>query len=245
MKTALLSGLMIWLFVSAVLAADGAKFRALGFSPDDKFFAFEQYGVQDGSGFAYDEIFILDIAKDAWVNSTPIKVLVEDETGSVAPARIKAKAQAKDLLAKAGITADAEILGGNPFTEVITDRSQILFHDHYNNGMGMFGNADNQGTWLLKASPLKVPVNAECDSDMDIVGYKLEIKNNKTAATQVIHEDKSVPKSRFCPLGYDIEAIVQQAGGSQSGQLIAIVGVSSRGFEGADRRFIAVPFKMN
>lgn len=237
--------LMILAFAHAAEAADGAKFRALGFSADTRFFAFEQYGVQDGSGFAYADIFVLDIQADNWVQGTPVSVLLEDETLSVAAVRANAKKQVEPILKSLAVTHDAELLAANPFTEVLTDRSKVTFHDHYNNSMGIFGNADNQGSWDLIASQVKVPLPAGCEADIGVVGYKLEIKNNKSGVTTVLHEDKSIPKSRFCAVGYDIEAIVQPVGGSDSGQMVAVIGVYRRGFEGADRRFIAVPFKLN
>ncbi len=231
--------------ISTAQAADGAKFRPIGFSADTKFFAFEQYGVQDGSGFAYADVFVLDIAGDKWVQGTPINILLEDETLSVAAVRAKAKEQSARLLKSTGIAFDAEYLAANPFSEIATNRSKVTFHDHYNNSMGIYGNADDQGSWDLTTSHVAVTVPADCEADMGITGYKLEIKNNKTGKTSVLHEDKSLPKSRFCAVGYDIEAIVQPVGGSETGQMVAIVGVYRRGFEGADRRFIAVPFKLN
>jgi predicted secreted protein len=233
------------LLTTAAQAADGAKFRALGFSGDSRYFAFEQYGVQDGSGFAYDDIFILDITNDDWVKGTPVNTLLEDETGSVTAVRAKAKKDSSAILQKSGISVDAELLASNPFTEIVADRMKLTFHDHYNNSMGMFGNADNQGSWTLAASKVQVPLPTDCEADIDVHGYKLELKNNKSSETTVLHVDKTLPKSRFCPVGYDVEAVVQPVGGSESGQLVAIVGVSRRGFEGADRRFIAVPFKFN
>ena len=234
----------VWL-VDLALAADGAKFRAIGFSADARFFAFEQYGVQDGSGFAYADIFVLDIAKDDWVKGTPVRALVEDEAVIVGPVRAKAKKLAGAALAKAGIAVDAEILASNPFSEIVPDRKQLTFHDHYNNSMGIFGDAENQGSWLLQASAVALPLPPDCETDMGVSGYRLDLTNKKSGLKTELHVDKSIPKSRFCPVGYDLEAIVQPVGGAETGQLVAIVGVYSRGFEGADRRFIAVPFKFN
>ena len=50
------------LAAAPALAADGAQSRALGYSADGKYFAFEQFGVQDGSGFPYWDVFVLDLA---------------------------------------------------------------------------------------------------------------------------------------------------------------------------------------
>jgi predicted secreted protein len=241
----LISALLLLALTHVAEAADGAKFRALGFSSDARYFAFEQYGVQDGSGFAYADVFVLDIQADNWAQGTPVSVLLEDETFSVSAVRTKAKTQAEPILKSLAVTHDAELLAANPFTEVLSDRSKVTFHDHYNNSMGIYGNADNQGSWDLITSKVNVPLPAGCEADIGVVGYKLEIRNNKSAVTTLLHEDKSLPKSRFCAVGYDIEAVVQPVGGSPSGQLVAVIGFYRRGFEGADRRFIAVPFKLN
>jgi predicted secreted protein len=240
-----LTALFLVLVCSTAHSADGAKFRAIGFSKDSRYFAFEQYGVQDGSGFAYTDIFMLDLSNDSWVKGSPITVLVEEESLSVGTARAKAKVLAVEGLKTLAIEIDAELLAANPFTEVLKDRSQVKFHDHFNNAMGLYGDSENQGTWDLMVSNTKVPLPAGCEDDMGIVGFKLTLKNNKSGATTLLHEDKTIPKSRFCTVGYDVEAIVQPVGGSDSGQMVAIIGVSRRGFEGADRRFIAVPFKQN
>jgi hypothetical protein len=65
----------------------------LGFSADGGVFAFEQYGVQDGSGFPYAERFYIDVDNDSWLPGTPIRVRIDDETASVEDARQEARDQ--------------------------------------------------------------------------------------------------------------------------------------------------------
>jgi predicted secreted protein len=242
MKSLALLLLALVIQAGVATAADGAKFRAIGFSKDARYFAFEQYGVQDGSGFAYADVFVLDTQADSWLSGTPVRTLLEDETMDVSQVRAKAKADSEKYLKQAAITVDPELLASNPFTEVVQNRKSITFHDHYNFSMGLFGDPNDQGTWTISLSDVKVPLNEGCEEDLGFFGFKLDLKNNKSGKLDVLHEDKSVPKSRYCPSAYDLEAIVQPVGGDQ---LVAIVGVYSRGFEGADRRFIAVPFKFN
>ena len=59
-------------------AGDAAELGILGFSADGGVFAFEEYGIQDGSGFPYSSIFIIDTAKDAFIPGTPIRVRIDD-----------------------------------------------------------------------------------------------------------------------------------------------------------------------
>jgi predicted secreted protein len=242
--------LFSFMLSQSCFAADGAKFRAIGFSEDRNLFAFEQYGIKDGSGFAYSDIFILDIAKDAWVKGTPIHTELEDETMDIAPVRAKAKKQAASLLASSKINVDAEILAATPYTELVKDRRVVTFHDGYDGTSGFAGNAYALGSWTVTLSSVAVPLPEGCEDDMGVEGYKLTLQsNNPTGVLTTLHEDKSLPKSRGCAVGHDIEAIVQPLGvdltGNTQGQFVAIIGVYSRGFEGADRRFIAVPFKAN
>ena len=241
----LVSLCILSLLTTPALAADGAKFRAIGFSPDSRYFAFEQYGVQDGSGFNYADVFVLDISKDEWLKGTPVRTLLEDETVSVAAVRTKSKTDSAASLKAANISIDPELLAATPFSEVVSDRARIIFHDHYNSSMGMFGNVEDAGSWEMKVSTVPVPLPDGCEDDIGVVGYKLELSNRTSKKIDLLHEDKTIPKSRFCTVGYDLEAIVQPVGGAENGQMVAIIGVYSRGFEGADRRFIAVPFKLN
>ena len=59
--------LAILLFLEGLQAGDKAQFLSLGFSPDGKYFAFSQYGIQDGSGFPYADIYIVNVEKNTYV----------------------------------------------------------------------------------------------------------------------------------------------------------------------------------
>ena len=61
-------------------AGDFAERHIFGFSPDGSHFAFEEYGVQDGSGFPYSNIYIVDVANDSWLPGTPLRVRIDDES---------------------------------------------------------------------------------------------------------------------------------------------------------------------
>lgn len=233
------------LCASSARAADGARFRAIGFSPDDRYFAFEQYGVQDGSGFAYTDIFVLDMREDTWVPGSPIHVLDQNEPASLAAARDEAHRAATSLLKSLAITEPAELLAANPFTEVVADRGRLRFHNHFNFAMGILGNPEDQGTFELVVKPHAIPKPAQCgEGYSDAAGLLLELRNNKTSVTTAIHRDVALPQSRGCPFAYDIEAVVQRSASPEPKSAVAIVGYHSHGFEGANRRFLAFPFEI-
>ena len=98
----------------AALAGDFAERRIIGFSADGKYFAFEQFGVQDGSGFPYAEIFVIDIEKDAWAPDTPIRISLREEGKTLADARTQASSQAAAALSSLKIDRPGVLLASNP-----------------------------------------------------------------------------------------------------------------------------------
>ncbi len=218
------------------LAADGAQSRALGYSADGKYFAFEQFGVQDGSGFPYWDVFVLDLAANDWVKGTPVRILVEDEEQRLPEARRQAMSKAGPVIAQLAITEPADLLLANPFTEAVPDRTRVRF--------GIFHNTMDP-PYELSVATVELPAPADCtDPDFKPYGMELSLKVLTTGKSVAIAKDKSIPKSRNCPLRYDIEAVYTPSGYGNPGLQVALIGVYSRGFEGEDRRIIAVPFEL-
>ena len=70
----------LWIaLVAGASAGDRALIDFIGYSDDARYFAFEEFGIQDGSGFAYSSVYVVDLATDSWVLGTPVKVKAEDE----------------------------------------------------------------------------------------------------------------------------------------------------------------------
>jgi predicted secreted protein len=242
MKNTVLAGLVLLLAGGVpALAADGAQSRAIGYSADGKYFAFEQYGIQDGSGFPYWDIFVLDLAANAWVEGTPARALVENEEARLSEARVKAHAAADAILMQLNIVEPADLLVANPQTEAVPDRRAARFDAYYG-----YRSDDSRGQFEIRVADLELPSPAECtDPDFKPVGMVFSVTDHKTGQTRELARDGSIPKSRNCPTGYDIEAVFAPSNYGNSGRHVAIVGVYSRGFEGEDRRFIAVPFDLS
>ncbi|MFQ5626952.1 MAG: DUF2259 domain-containing protein, partial [Methyloligellaceae bacterium] len=56
----------------------------------------------------------------------------------------------------------------------------------------------------------------------------------------LLHMDSAIPNSRGCPLRYDISDILVHEPDAKSRIFAILVSVYSFGFEGPDRRFLAV-----
>ncbi|WP_421694833.1 DUF2259 domain-containing protein [Aestuariivirga sp.] len=229
------------------LAADGAAFNPIGYSPDSRYFAFEQYGVQDGSGFPYWDVFLIDLKANEWVKGSPYRAMIESEEAKPSAARDQARAAADPALKQLGITAPAELLAANPATEAVPERERLTFDRWYQSLGSRSGEKSALGVrFELSVEKLPLPRPAACpEGDGESYGVKVILKDLQTGTSRAIFEDKSIPASRNCPAAYDVAAVVAQAGLPMTDRLVAVIGVYSRGFEGLNHRFIAVPFTIS
>ena len=243
--------LAIWLLGSAATyAADSAELNILGFSADEKIFAFEQFGTEDGSGFPYSEIYVVDTSKDEWVKGSPIKVRPDNEDAKLVDVIAQARAKYAPLQKSFGIAAPAQVLARHTVTEPFANRKAITFDTWFMSSMeGAVPDVPDtlkEGRYTISVAPKTLPGTKDCPTDMgDYAGFTLSLHAEKDHSDRVLFADDKLPASRGCPMAYDMQAVVTGMTNDQSDQMVAIVGVYTLGFEGKDLRYMAVPFKLN
>ncbi|MDI6027580.1 DUF2259 domain-containing protein [Corticibacterium sp. UT-5YL-CI-8] len=231
------------MFISAVLlasvvpglAGDTADLSVLGFSADGKVFAFEEYGIQDGSGFPYSNRFYVNIAEDDFVAGTPIRVLFEDETKPLYAVRAQAGEKGNAILSNQELGENPGFLAGfNAVTEVSADPYHIVV-----NPRPVFPPIDANMEFRLEEFSLKGP--DFCDGVAGPTkGYRLiGIDAKDSGKTQVLHEDTSIPQSRGCANGYRIGGVQTFFTPDSKMAYAVLITVVRQGFEGPDHRWIA------
>lgn len=239
MKRLLLAFSAFFLVPLASLAGDQASVQILGFSKDGSHFAFEQYGIQDGSGFPYSEIYVLDVKSDSWVKPSPFRRTDEvDETKGYDPDRLLTETRsenrlaAQELLSTTGIAGKGETVGHNPVTELNANPFEMRVNPRF-----VIPAIDGELVVSLSEYPLK---NATCSSygAEDTKGFQLNVSYG--GEHRVLHHDKSLPKSRGCALSYRVDRVVTYFPQDQLPVMAIFVHVSTLGFEGPDGRFIAI-----
>lgn len=214
------------------LAGDRAMIDLIGYSSDNRYFAFEEFGVQDGSGFPFSTIYVIDLPADKWVGGSPYRAMIENESASEADARAKALGMAGAKLKQLKIAEPAEWIAMNGDGEA-GDGTSLSF-----GSPGYFFN-DPQGEYELTLKSFSAPGDNCSGMVEDPQGYALTLNDN--GEVRELHRDKSIPASRGCVMAYRIHGVVAQpVGGTVQGG-VAILSVFPFGFEGPDRRFIAVP----
>lgn len=214
-------------------AGDFADREILGFSPDGATFAFAEFGVQDGSGFAYANVYVIDVASDSWVSGTPIRVMHENEDETLANVREEARQRALPWLTRYGIEPGGRVVVSNPASELSADPHQVRFlTDFYANWP--------DHVWTLTLTPVPLPEPVGCENLGPVAGFRLEL-GNWLGETRTLHEDTALPGSRGCPQDYAIADVVTHTddGGGEAA-MVVLLNVIRQGFEGPDRRFLAV-----
>ncbi|MCB8839730.1 DUF2259 domain-containing protein [Aurantimonas sp. VKM B-3413] len=225
---------------NASKAGDFADLTTLGFSADAKIFAYEQSGVQDGSGFPYAEIFFLDLPADRFVPPSPVRVSREDEAASVDDVKAEARQRAAELFERyRPEDHPGRIVVDNPATELSADPHKVSFLPR-----AIEPSPDRRVSLRLETFPL--PPGRNCSFQDAAVGYRLiRVAAEPGETARLIHEDKAIPESRGCPIDYRLSRVVVRDQVDGRFAAVAIIGVKTVGFEGPDLRFIANPVPMD
>ena len=229
---------LLALLPAQAAAGDFATLNALGFSADGSVFAFEQYGIQDGSGFPYSEIFFIDLDEDTYVAPSPVRVRLDAEGATLANASELARKEAKPLFDRHDLQADPGIsVASNPPTELSSDPHRIVFLPR-----AIEPTIDEPVELRLDLVPMPDAPEACTAFGHSISGFRLtRIDAKPGGTTEILHEDESLPESRSCPFDYRIAEVRMHGGATGQMRAVAIIGVKQVGFEGPDMRYIAVP----
>ena len=214
------------------IAGDASTLAVLGFSADARRFAFEEYGVQDGSGFPYANRFYIDVDSDAFLPGSPVRVRIDDEGASVADARAQARQKGESIVAEAELAANPGMLVAfNPPTELNTDSMNISV-----NPRPVFPPVDKPLEFRL--TEIEDRPSPGCEQIAGTRGFRLERIVNGSAT--VLHEDTAVPSSRGCPSSYAIGGVQTIFPAEGKPAFAVLVVVRGHGFEGPNHRWLAV-----
>ncbi|OCW58718.1 hypothetical protein AWJ14_00370 [Hoeflea olei] len=217
------------------LAGEVSELRPIGFSADGKVFAFEEFGVQDGSGFPFANRFYIDTTSDTFLPGSPVEVILKDEQKHVGDARAAAKAQAAAFDTAYAFDANPGVIAAfNPLTELGADAGRLSYAS-VTLGPQPFG------TYELALEEKQLPTQRPCRSmNGSAAGFHLAFTRvNGKPAGITLHDDTVIPESRGCPLGYRIGGVVTHMSPGAITHAVLVL-VFSPGFEGESARWTAV-----
>jgi len=221
----------------ATLAGDRALIDFVGYSGDARYFAFEEFGIQDGSGFAFSNLYLVDLANDRWVAGTPFRLRAEDETVPLIAVREQNLDSAAAALSMFEVVEPAQIVALVGDGEVDAAARSLSF------GAPGYEPGAVIGEYTLELSSFPADSPEPCRDYLGerAKGYALTLSGD--GPTRELHRDRTLPASRGCPVAYRLYAVTLPMGVTDLSGGVAIISVYPHGFEGPDRRFIAVPLR--
>lgn len=239
----LVVGFTSWLFLTNARAGDYAHEQAIGFSKDGRYFGFEEFGIEDGSGFPYSNIFIIDLETDTFAPSTPVRVRLGSAGGLLAAARTKVRKDARAVLKKYQLTSPATSIYARGLGD-FADFEGGLTTPHVSKiTLPSFTDptSTSRNSFELIMRHIPAPSVAKCP--LDTIGFQME-KIDADGKRRFVHKDKKILLSRGCPVKYRITRVYIPA--FVRGEFAAVlISVFQTGFEGLDRRFIVFPVLLN
>ncbi|WP_292404955.1 DUF2259 domain-containing protein [Mesorhizobium sp.] len=246
---------MLLMSASAAQAGDAAARRIIGFSPDGTYFAFEQYGTLDGgaSDSGWSEIDIIETRTAEFVGGKPIHVVDESEEATLTldQARAQAAALAAPILARYAIAERGERTALDRFTfpdDMVAYQDISRLEQVSQKWLSPI--YDERGTSTIQLDQILAESTTDCSSSFDetqqgatagkALGFRLTLQGQDGRPFQLLHEDKTVPGLRNCPTSYSLSESYAFAPDGKPAALAVLVQCFSQGFEGRDRRFIAV-----
>ncbi len=223
-----------FLLSSPTLAADAAKRHIFGFSPDGKYFAFEQYGVQDGTGYPYSDIFLIEIETDTWVKGTPARQLIKRGGVDVRKVREMTRVRAQPYLWRLNVGTKGKHIIDDPTAKAEEAARFIAFTIPDEDGFHGLGKV------RLRMTEVALPLDSCATIDEPTRGFVLVLEDETGQPIRILEEDTEIPKSRGCPIHYGISDVLVMPRRGAGPALIVIISIYRFGFEGLDRRFIAV-----
>lgn len=235
--------LLVTLLLSVMtFAGDASEYQKIGFSPDGKYFAFVQYGIQDGSGFPYAEAAIVDVDS----NQFALKKRVVIETEKPLQANVARDKAIRQLSLTKYRIEIGKNLGRDLLLRLPTDHSEygpaIFSYDFWAEGGASMtipkyemvletkaAEDTTEGKWcseFLAGSPQMLKLS--------VVG-----KEATDGSIQVLQDDQKLPASRGCAYDYRVNSVT-----TFQGKIVVGIRYSQVGFEGPDVRSLIVTGKI-
>lgn len=175
------------LLATPAAAVERPRLDVLGFSPDGRFFAYSQSGLDvDNSHFA--DLFVVETRTDKWVSGTPIRVRIPADASTPAQARALLDKQTARPLRRLGMSRP---LAGIAY--VPRDKHHMYLDLPW--GERAMLTLTPQNGLAAPGCPMSIPVGSGATA-----GFHLTLQ--RPTEVSVLHNDRTIPRQRGCALSY-------------------------------------------
>ena len=228
----------IWLVVlgcARALAGDSATFAPIGYSEDNRYYAYEEFSIGDESAPPFASIGIVDRTTGAHIEGSPWTATGGGEfPATLTTVRLEVTTVAAQALAKTGIEDPAHFLA--------------LIGDGVRDGGDTLTFALPQGAdpdalgpdMTLDVVPLPSFREDRCTPDFGGGSFDFVLMLSAEGTIRQLRNNAVVGADE-CIRRYRLYGVLQPYNGGDLASLVAVVSVYTVGFEGYDRRFLVIP----
>lgn len=212
------------------------NFDVIGYSRDGRYFAFETYGRDVGTGTAYASFYVQDVATNRFVLGTPTNAKSIDPNEALGSVMEKARAQAPTLLSDLEIDLPAVIEAMSADGVAVSDAHRLEFGLLLNDGSGRI-----EGNYRLELKSFDTSATTDCRGvagNPTPRGFSLTLRSD--GQEMVLHNDEVLTRSRGCPLSYEIKAMFVPAGAKDIARGVALIAADVQTDNGIVRQFLPV-----
>lgn len=209
-------------------AWDTSSLADARFSSDGRYFSFVEYGQSSGRDLAYASMYVIDTVRDAWVSGTPVRVELEDIEASERDALKAIRRKGAGLVSKYDLQT-----AGKPVLDREGAKRPNPTKESVSTPVPSLGSAKIELHQRLAASAYSCSQDSERPRD-----FKMVLAGSGQSVVLADYLGK-LPRSRGCAQGYQISNVYVHSAGKRR-IMAALVGVYTLGWEGYDRRLIAV-----
>jgi len=205
----------------------------LGFSKDNKYYAFTQFGEHDGAGHADAWTWVVDVKKNKLIKVGQCDCDEMNQVKTIEEAKEESKLKAN--LKRYGFTKD-KIIGQTMLKRLPTDLNSSNKLDFR---AIKYPDAPNFGQ-IFNLKLTQTSLGTNCYDLATPTLLKVELGKNEKF--KVLQDDISLPRARKCAYGYKVAEIVYE---KDSDSLAIIISYKTPGFEGADTLYLVVTTKLD
>jgi predicted secreted protein len=249
-----------FIFSLPLFAGEAAQLHVIGFSEAGNYLAFQQYGITDGEGLAFANTYFVDVEANKYA-ANPVETRGEpDKTKEKDETTKEDETTEEDETTQESMPIDSVRKDNLKQAEsqlktlkIIKDNrgEQVISHLLYDVGVepltvqfavGTPLRGGSYKTYTLKLEERKG--EAECFEVGEAKMLTLTLINDKGEGekkTKSLQEDKSIPKSRGCPLRYRIQDVYLY----HEEFIVVFLNVFKPGFEGESMRYLVITGTVN
>lgn len=225
---------MLIIFLATLVAAPALAWEAssltdVRFSPDGRYFSFVEYGEPDADEGGYASFYIVDTELDRWVAGTPIRIELSGEGANERKALSAVRTKAAPLVRK----LDLRDAGRAAVPLIEVDR-----FDPYKPVRRSVAVPALNGA-MIALDERRAKAAHFCSEDYHVpADFRLTLKAQGKSLVLADYVGR-LPRSRGCTTHHDISAVYVHRSSGRT-VLATLVGLYLPGWEGHDRRLLAV-----